>query len=153
MARAETITLLPQDRYATIMHLGNGNCHFNQVEGGKVPMRSGCDDVWDQPEREELAWTIATAEEMIAAELGFWPAPKWIVGEEHRIGRVRSDWANAEFKTKYAANETYLGFGFHWKRLHIDTYTAPELFLDGFNFISGGDVDMNFRISAVYEMM
>ncbi|UCG63117.1 MAG: hypothetical protein JSV52_07490 [Candidatus Zixiibacteriota bacterium] len=58
-----------------------------------------------------------------------------------------------ELKSSYADNDTYLGFGFHWKRLHIDTYTDPQLFLDGLNFISGSDIDMNFRISAVYEMM
>ncbi|UCD63173.1 MAG: hypothetical protein JSW34_10525 [Candidatus Zixiibacteriota bacterium] len=61
---------------------------------------------------------------------------------------------NNENSFNWAENETYLGFGFHWKRLHVDTYTDPELFLQGFDFISGnGDVDMNFRISAVYEMM
>ena len=76
MARAETITLLPLDRYATIMRMSV--CHFNQVDGVKAPLRSGCDDVWDQPEREDLAWAMATAEEMIAHELGFWPAPKWM---------------------------------------------------------------------------
>jgi hypothetical protein len=58
------------------------------------------------------------------------------------------------FKENYADNETFLGFGFHWGNLHVDTYTDPELFLNGFDFISGdGDGDMNFRISAVYDMM
>ncbi|MEW6412520.1 MAG: hypothetical protein AB1483_08620 [Candidatus Zixiibacteriota bacterium] len=62
--------------------------------------------------------------------------------------------ANEKFKAKYAANDTYLGFGFHWNRLHVDTYTDPELFLQGFDFISGnGDTDMNFQLSVVYEMM
>lgn len=57
-------------------------------------------------------------------------------------------------KYKFADNETYLGFGFHWNRLHVDTYTDPELFLNGFDFISGGGGgQMNFAISAVYEMM
>ncbi len=61
---------------------------------------------------------------------------------------------NAKYKSKYASNDTYLGFGFHWNRLHVDTYTDPEMFLQGFDFISGnGDVDMNFRLSVVYEMM
>jgi len=54
---------------------------------------------------------------------------------------------------RYAENDTYLGFGFHWGRLHIDTYTDPELFLDGFNFLSGTSNNMNFQISALYEMM
>lgn len=53
----------------------------------------------------------------------------------------------------YPDNETYLGFGFHWNRLHVDVHTDPEMFLDGLNFISGAANNMNFRISAVYEMM
>lgn len=62
--------------------------------------------------------------------------------------------ANDKMKFNSARNETFLGFGFHWNRLHIDTYTHPEVFLNGFDFISGsGNGDMNFRISAVYEMM
>jgi len=58
-----------------------------------------------------------------------------------------------KYKDNYVDNDTYLGFGFHWGRLHVDTYTDPELFLDGFNFISGEETEMNFQISAVYEMM
>ncbi len=53
----------------------------------------------------------------------------------------------------YADNATYLGFGFHWGNLHVDTYTDPDLFLDGFNFISGTTNNMNFQISALYEIM
>lgn len=57
-------------------------------------------------------------------------------------------------KSQYANNETYLGFGFHWGDFHLDTYTDPDLFLRGFDFINGKSTnsDMNFRISAVYEM-
>jgi hypothetical protein len=57
-----------------------------------------------------------------------------------------------DYKENYAHNETYLGFGFHFGRLHIDTYTHPQLFLDGLNFISGTSNTMNFQISALYEM-
>ena len=53
----------------------------------------------------------------------------------------------------YANNETYLGFGFHWGDLHVDTYTDPNLFLKGFNFISGEKTSMNFQITALYELM
>lgn len=63
-------------------------------------------------------------------------------------------------------NETYLGFGFHWNRLHIDVMTDPDVFLRGFNFISGDspriDRDyyyyyedygyMNTKMSVLYEM-
>jgi opacity protein-like surface antigen len=53
----------------------------------------------------------------------------------------------------YADNATYLGFGFHWGDLHVDTYTEPHVFLDGFNFLSGQSNDMNLWISALYEIM
>ncbi len=58
-----------------------------------------------------------------------------------------------QYKNNYASNQTYLGFGFHWGRLHVDTYTDPGMFLDGFNFLSGANNNMNVQISAVYEMM
>jgi opacity protein-like surface antigen len=53
----------------------------------------------------------------------------------------------------YPKNKTYLGFGFHWGNLHVDTYTDPQLFLNGFNFISGQTSSMNAQISALYEIM
>lgn len=54
---------------------------------------------------------------------------------------------------EYPFNRTYLGLGFHWNRLHVDCYTDPEVFLNGFDFISGdGDGEMFFQISALYEM-
>lgn len=99
VARAETVTLLSLDRYFSIMKIPL--CHGNQVNGAKAPLGSGCDSVWSQEDREDLAWTIATAEQMIADELGFWPAPKWFVNEEHRLNRIRSDWWNAEIATKW----------------------------------------------------
>ena len=85
---------------------------------------------------------------------------KWM---DIRFG-VTSNWDNnkedinngtavGQLKEGYASNATYLGFGFHWGRLHVDTYTDPNLFLDGFNFITGTTNNMNFQISAVYEMM
>ena len=72
-----------------------------------------------------------------------------------RLGAT-SYWGNFAIKdgdrSGGTANATYLGFGFHWNRLHVDTYANPDLFLKGFNFISGGTTDMNFQISAMYEM-
>lgn len=54
---------------------------------------------------------------------------------------------------KYPDNRNYLGFGFHWGQFHVDTYANPALFTNGFDFISGDSTnDMNFKISAVYEM-
>ncbi len=83
---------------------------------------------------------------------------KWM---DIRLGATsywdREKWeptTSTDRKYNYAANDTYLGFGFHWNRLHVDTYTDPEVFLNGFNFISGANSgQMNFQISALYEMM
>lgn len=79
---------------------------------------------------------------------------KWM---DIRFGAT-SEWNNEEddFDTykndrNFASNQTYLGFGFHWGNLTIDTYANPELFLKGFNFISGGVEDMNFQFSTIYE--
>jgi len=65
-------------------------------------MSGGCDDIWDQSDREDLAWAIARAEELIAEQLGTWPAPKWITSEDIWLGKVRPDWWNAELKTKWS---------------------------------------------------
>lgn len=68
-----------------------------------------CDDVWDQTSREMLAWNMQTAEEMIASELGFYPAPKFVTNERHLFGHtgVRWDWENAELKTDWSYVECY----------------------------------------------
>jgi len=83
--------------------------HFNQLAGPKAPQTGGCDDIWDQDDREELARTIAEAEELIANELGFWPSPKFITDEEIQFGLmgVRSDWQNAEVDTNWAHVQVY----------------------------------------------
>jgi len=94
--------------------------------------------------------------------------PYWRMGFEAqvfdwmdvRMGAT-SDWMSEkrefastfEVKRGFADNQTYLGFGFHWGRFHVDTWTDPEMFLEGFEFINGnGNNDMNFGISALYEM-
>ncbi len=62
---------------------------------------------------------------------------------------------NSKYNEKYPFNNTYLGLGFNFNRLHVDCYVDPELFMDGFYFISGVDSKqrgMNFQISALYEM-
>ncbi|MDD3731312.1 MAG: hypothetical protein PHU88_02940 [candidate division Zixibacteria bacterium] len=60
-----------------------------------------------------------------------------------------------KYYEKYPYNQTYLGLGLNFNRLHIDCYVDPELFMDGFYFISGTDskyMGMNFQISAKYDM-
>jgi hypothetical protein len=48
-------------------------------------------------------------------------------------------------------NETYLGFGFHWGRLHVDVMTDPDVFLRGFNFISGDSPRVEYDDGPYYE--
>lgn len=100
-------TLLGFERYAQIMQIKPA--HFNQMAGPLAPLNSGCDDVWDQDARVALAETIQQAEELIANELGFWPAPKFITNERTLFGLtgVRGDWRNAELKTRWGYVEGY----------------------------------------------
>jgi len=98
--------------------------------------------------------------------------PYWKLGLEGevfnwmdiRFGAV-SEWQSFKAEWKYdpnpykessnwAENTTYLGFGLNFNRLHIDTYTDPEIILDGFNFISGSSdsEDLNVQVSVLYEM-
>lgn len=100
-------TLLPLARYAEIMQISAP--HFHQMAGVKAPLGSGCDKVWDQDARNLLAWTMVQAEELIAVQLNTWPAPNFIVEEEVSFGlrRVRSDWRNAEVKTKWGQVEAW----------------------------------------------
>lgn len=89
MARASTPTLLPLDTFAAIM--GLNPFEFNQFTVANIANGS-CVDVWYQYEwqrrylsREEIARTIARAEGMIARQIGYWPAPTYIVGESAQI--------------------------------------------------------------------
>ncbi len=108
MARADTVTLLPLDRYAEIMRICSP--HFNQLAGNLAPINKGCSDpVWDQDARDDLAWTMAQAEELIAIELGFWPSPKFIANEQtdFNLPGIRSDWRFAEVQTEYSYIEDF----------------------------------------------
>ncbi len=90
MAISNIQTLLPLDEYARIMAIPGWL--FNQVVHPARPLRGNCDQVWLQggyfsdPNRilgrDDVAQAIATAEEQIAARLGYWPEPVWICGEE-----------------------------------------------------------------------
>lgn len=90
MARAETETLLSIDQWARIM--GLSLWEINQFGAGfpeGTQEDGSCSDVTYQYEwqrdhlaREEIARTIAKAELMVADWLGFYPAPKYITGEQ-----------------------------------------------------------------------
>lgn len=107
MARSDFVTLLPLDRYAEIMQIPL--THFNQLQGPKAPQSRGCDGIWDQDARDLLAWTMQSAEEMITAELGFFPSPDFVVDERHAFALtgVRSDWYNADIRTDHSYVECF----------------------------------------------
>jgi hypothetical protein len=94
MARASIETLLPLDEFARI--LGIDPWSFNQM---RYPAAKGaqCSDVifqhpWqeDHLSREEIAQAIADAEQMLADELRYWPAPKYQAGEVVQYPRQRT---------------------------------------------------------------
>ena len=84
MAIAETQTLLSLEKYASLLGIVPG--HFNQGTSDIIfPYTGQCSGVWfqmayqnfDAVSREDLAIEIANAEEDIAEQLGYWPAPRW----------------------------------------------------------------------------
>jgi len=88
MSRASSPTLLSLERFAKLM--GLNPLHFTSAENSLMRSDSTCHDVWYQHawqdptgkvSREGMAELIAEAEADIAAVLGFWPAPVWIVDE------------------------------------------------------------------------
>lgn len=109
MARAETVTLLPLDRYFELMAVNPW--HANQIQGvtDATRLRSGCDEIWDQPDREDLAWTLAMAEDMIAQQLQFFVAPRYTENEVIPFGLqgVRPDWEFAEVETEWKHVQAY----------------------------------------------
>lgn len=89
MAHSQIRTLLSLDEYARIMAIPGWL--FNQVTHPARPQRGNCEVLYQSgylsdPNRivgrDEIARAIAVAEEKIAVQLGFWPAPKWICNDE-----------------------------------------------------------------------
>lgn len=64
------------------------------------------------------------------------------------------DYADYSYERKwsYTSNSTFLGAGFHWGNFIIDTYINPDIVLNGFNFISGEDEQMNYQVTFKYNM-
>lgn len=89
MARAETVTKLPLDRWAELVQLNP--IHFNQCHIPSQQNNQACQGGWfqrdwqdtDRVSREQLASTIAQAEEMIESQLGYRLLPTWEVAEYH----------------------------------------------------------------------
>lgn len=89
----ETKTLLSLDRFAAVA--GIHPLHFNQVFVPDIAPGSTCDvpimqfayQVAGRTGREDIARAIATAENMIATQLGCLPAVDWTVEEPHTAAR------------------------------------------------------------------
>lgn len=101
MARASIETLLPLATWAKLM--GISPYEFSQIgEGFPTENTAQCEHVffqysWQQDflSREEIAKCIQMAEDLIAGELGYYPAPKYITGDvrpypQHYSREVRS---------------------------------------------------------------
>ncbi len=86
MARANTRTMLPLDRWAAI--LGIEPRHFNGIYTTLRPVEN-CDQTWfqyawqmaDRVGREDAALAIAQAEADVIDALGFLPVPDWTEAE------------------------------------------------------------------------
>ena len=150
---------------AFIIDLGMGQVYTpsNNVEAVfdfGIRMENNKYEYTDGTDTEEDKWTFTTIPYFkigMDAEVFSWMDVR--LGATSFWQRFKDEFVqsnplfSSEDKMGYADNQTYLGFGFHWGNFHVDTYADPQLFLEGFNFISGGNQDMNFQISATYEML
>src|SRR5689334_9771964 len=108
MGRASIPTLLPLDTWAKVM--GVNPWEFNQIGTGfPVSNAAQCNHVWFQHSwqqdflsREEIAKCIDMAEDMIAQELTFYPAPKYILNEVQQYPRPYN-------RELYAGGRTWRG--------------------------------------------
>lgn len=76
----EVENLLPLTRYAQLMHLDIG--HILQVGGAGYPEMPACSRCWTEDMRQTLRQAIATAEGIIAEQIGYPVGPTYIVQDE-----------------------------------------------------------------------
>lgn len=116
MGRASVETLMPIDTWAKIM--GVSYFEFNQLgQGFPKPDTKQCPHVFmqfpwqnDFLAREEIAQTIQIAENLIAQQLGYYPAPKYIVDEVQPFPRPSQ-------RDLYGLGRTNRG---QWKAVGLD---------------------------------
>jgi len=72
--------LFPISRYAQMMHLDVG--HIMQVGGAGYPPQPTCSQCWMDWHRQQLRQAIATAEEMIAEQIGYPIAPAFCIEDQ-----------------------------------------------------------------------
>lgn len=119
MALASTQTLLSLDEFAQLM--GISPWAFNQLD---INFLLGDDvikcPVWYQFEwqryqtltRETIARAISDAEAMLAEQLGYWPAPHYIVGEKIPYPRPhQADWWATWFNERWKLKDVRTEYG------------------------------------------
>lgn len=93
MARANTYTWLPLDRFFELM--GIHPLHANQFTSALIVSQSYCGDTWyqydwmhaDRTSRESIAMAIKQAEDKISEFVGFNLIPDWEIDERQRTTR------------------------------------------------------------------
>lgn len=65
--------------------VGEDVWRFNQIGGAGTPA-SAC-EVYNQPDREEIAGALVGAWQMVSEALGTFPSPQWVMDERARLGR------------------------------------------------------------------
>jgi hypothetical protein len=106
MARSKYWTQLPLDEYCLAMRIKLEN--FNQLNLANAPTAEGCGKVWDQTDRDELAFHMQQAEKMICRYLKFSIRPEYVTNERIKLLRnARTDWWNASFTTSRKYVEGY----------------------------------------------
>lgn len=120
MARSTTETLLPLATWAKTMQINPWE--FEQIGTGfPVVNQAQCDHVffqysWQQDflSREEIAQTIQLAEDMIAEQLHYYPAPKYFRDEAHSYPKTPAirGWGNG-----YTANGRLKSVELNWHKV------------------------------------
>lgn len=152
MARASTPTLVPLDTWAQLM--GINPFEFNQIGAGFPAefIQTQCSEVFFQHpwqgggsylSREEIARTMQRAEYAIAQELGYWPAPKYVVGEQVQ---------NQGKGLGYQAYYDYTSAKLRWKRIRASGVEARTVIRIGAAVVvsdnDGDGVDDLFTVTA-----
>lgn len=133
MARASTITLLPLDTWAEIM--GLSPYWFNQIGVGLPTLDTAqCEHIFNQfswqrdfLSREEVARCIRMAEDMIANQLHFYPAPKYFVNERQ------------DYPRNYDNSYGYSGLNSRWQQKAVQLNWHK---LQGGGILSRTEIDL-----------
>lgn len=70
------------------------------------------------------------------------------MGASNTRSNITADAGGTDYKLNQNMIDTYVGFGFHWNNLTVDTYVNPNFITDGPNFVSGNTTDQIFMYAA-----